>query len=371
MIVVFRVDASLQIGTGHVMRCLTLADALSSIGVKCHFICREHPGNLISQIKEQRYQVHVLPMETNDTYKQIKKANNEMNILANSDWLGSKWQKDAKLTYSILENIRPNWLVVDNYALDARWESIQRQNIGKLMVIDDLADRQHDCDLLLDQTLGRSEELYKSWVPQHCKCLTGTKYALLRPEFSALREYSLRRRKHPKLKHILITMGGVDQFNVTGNVLEALKHSQLPNNCHISVVMGSCSLWIDAVKTIAAELPWEIEVLVNVNNMAQLMAESDLCIGAAGSTAWERCCLGLPSLIVVLADNQKNIANMLVKADACLGLGEITESHFQKRVITTINQILKDTKLLRSMTESASSVTDGTGVKITLDILLH
>ena len=204
--VVFRVDASLQMGTGHVMRCLTLADALKIKGAVCHFICREQLGDLITRTRERGYQVHTLPVENVVVSEVDDEETYDNNKPAHSHWLGTRWKTDAELTSVILENLRPDWLVVDHYALDAHWESEVRKNCKKLMVIDDLADRMHDCDLLLDQTFGRIEDTYKPWVPQQCKLLTGSKYSLLRPEFAALRQFSLQRRENPKLEHILITM---------------------------------------------------------------------------------------------------------------------------------------------------------------------
>lgn len=311
----FRTDASLQIGTGHVMRCLTLADALTAKGAQCHFICREHPGHLIDFIRSKGYLVNVLPLATTEdadaeTTGQVTAGT------SHAGWLGATQMQDAGACAPMLAALRPDWLIVDHYALDATWERALAPHYARLMVIDDLADRPHVCDLLLDQTYGRDEADYRPYVPATCRLLCGAQYALLRPEFAALRPYSLQRRAQPVLRELLITMGGVDKDNATGAVLEALRTCQLPTDCRITVVMGATAPWLEAVQTQAQAMPRPTRVLVGVNDMAQLMADSDLAIGAAGATSWERCCLGLPTATLVLADNQAGIANALESVGA-------------------------------------------------------
>lgn len=362
MKVVFRVDASSDIGTGHVMRCLTLAKALNKNGTECHFICREHPGNLIEYVKEHGHQVHVLPFEERDSAK--TEVNNESNRseLAHSHWLGANWKTDSELTSNILKSIKPEWLVVDSYALDIRWEGAVRKDCHQLMVIDDLADRLHDCDLLLDQNLGRTSNDYEKFLDSNTPMLIGPQYALLRPEFAILREYSLKRRKVPHSKHILITMGGIDSQNVTKRVLDALRGCPLPDDCHITVVMGLHAPWLESVQQQASAMPWQTDVLLNVSNMAKLMADSDLAIGSAGSTSWERCCLGLPSIMVVLAKNQLEIAEALECIGAALVLNEPYSKTFPDGLNKAITDFIKCPNNLEKMSSIASDVVDGVGV---------
>lgn len=362
MKVVFRVDASLRIGTGHVMRCLTLADALKSNGTKCYFICRELSGNLISFIRERGYTVYILPHAESDIAGFIDKQEDH---LAHSAWLGTSQQSDANQCHSILSNLQPDWLIVDHYALDIRWETAISDNCRRLMVIDDLADRKHHCDLLLDQTFGRNIEDYQSLVPDGCEILCGSQYALLRPEFAALRPYSLQRRKSfPQLQHLLITMGGVDKDNVTGQVLAALHHCQLPEQCKITVVMGATAPWLTNVSQLATDMPWPTTVKVNVSNMAQLMADSDLAIGAAGATSWERCCLGLPTIMLVLAENQRGIAKALKNSGAVFIL-----DCFMLKVQPFIPRQHVESATLAVMSASASGISDGSGALRVIEYL--
>ncbi len=366
--ILFRADASLQIGTGHVMRCLTLADALRTQGAECRFICRAHPGNLIQHIEDKGFAVHPLPIAHQGLAPDEGRvpALCRDDDLAHAHWLGATQEADALDCVRVLQNWLPDWLVVDHYALDARWERLQRPHCDRLMVIDDLADRAHDCDLLLDQNLGRQPQDYAERVPSGCQILVGPKYALLRPEFAALRDDSLSRRAEPQLQQLLISMGGVDNDNATGRILDALKDCPLPTDCRIQVVMGGTAPWLDEVRRIAKQMPWETDVLVNVRNMAELMANSDLAIGAAGATSWERCCLGLPALMVVLAENQRPIADALDQAGAAK-LFQVAES--KNMLPQIIASLIAGTSKLRSMTSSGISTTDGRGTARFVDLL--
>lgn len=349
--IVFRSDASLDIGTGHVMRCLTLAEALREHGAVCRFVCRAHPGNLIEMIQRRGFEVHALPFDNH----WIVPGNSTP---THANWLGADWQTDTEQTKVGAGEMAVDWLIVDHYALDARWESTLRSYCGKIMVIDDLADRVHDCDLLLDQNLGRNAEDYAALVPAGCTLLVGAQYALLRPEFSAQREYSLARRSAPQLKHLLITMGGVDKDDVTGKVLDALRACSLPADCRISVVMGPHAPWLTQVCERADNMPWPTEVLVNVSDMARLMAESNLAIGAAGGTSLERCCLGLPSLMLVLADNQRKGAQALHAAGAVWCIEASDLDHGLPKMLDAF----REGKTLQRMTVAAAAICNGLGV---------
>ena len=360
MKVVFRADASLHIGSGHVMRCLTLADALKAVGCECHFICREHPGNLISLIGKRGFDVHILA---------FNEATEVIGCLPHARWLGASQELDAKECSDFLDALQPCWLIVDHYALDIVWERKLKTNGRKLMVIDDLADRKHISDVLLDQTFGRHISDYLSLVPEHSVLLCGSEYALLRKEFVDSRAYSLSRRSEYSFETLLITLGGVDKENVTRRVLESLKQSELPEACHIIVVMGSTAPWLEDIYQLASTMQWHTEVMVNVENMALLMSDSDFAIGAAGSTSWERCCLGLPTAMMVLADNQRFAAGLLEQAKAvvCLSAGE--EMVFE--VKCAIGEAVRKPEMLKAMSESARLVVDGTGCAKVLRALIN
>lgn len=354
--IVIRTDASLEIGTGHVMRCITIADELTKKGSKVEFICRKHVGHLGSLILSKNYQVNILDAPRKN-FEEITpdKASGE-SILSHSHWLGVSQAQDANDCYPILEAIDPDWLIVDHYGIDHSWQMSLRGVYKQLMVIDDLADRYHQCDLLLDQTYGRQIKNYQNLVPSHCNLKLGSKYALLRTEFSQMRDYSLKGRIKPRFKKLLISMGGVDSENVTGQVLDVLGKCDLPEDLEICIVMGATSPFLDQVTHRAKYLPYKIEVKNNVNNMAEIMASMDLAIGAAGTTTWERCCLGLPSILMVLADNQKNIAESMSKNNMAIVV-DIRLLEKLCEVVSVAKNKLKDLSI------NSASVTDGKGVE--------
>ena len=204
MIVAFRVDSSIEIGTGHVIRCLSLAGELKRQGVVCVFITRNHSGHISESIKEHGFDCWLLTDEPETN-------NKGSSGLRHASWLGVSLEQDACETAKALTNIQPDWLIVDHYSISAEWHSKMRPIVNRIMVIDDMADRQYDCDLLLDQNLGRKKSDYLGLVPKGCKLLIGPKYALLRPEFSKLRKSSLKRRKALNIRQVLIAMGGIAQ----------------------------------------------------------------------------------------------------------------------------------------------------------------
>lgn len=349
--VVFRADASLQIGTGHVMRCLTLADALRQKGAQCTFVCRPNVGHLLGLVAQRGHKALALG-------EQQQNFNGPADP-AHAAWLGTSWADDAEQTMHALLGQTVDWLVVDHYALDARWEEALRTQAKRIMVIDDLADRSHACDLLLDQTFGRLAADYRPLVPDGCQLLCGSKYALLRPEFAALREYSLKRRAQPVLKELLINMGGVDKDNITGAVLRALQSRSLPEDCRLTVVMGQTAPWLKNVQDLAFSMQRPVRVLVGVDNMAQLMADSDLAIGAAGATSWERCCLGLPSIMLVVADNQLQVAKGLEEAGAALLC--LSDQGLSKQLAVLLAKLCADSEQIALLSKAAAKVANGTG----------
>ena len=234
MLVVFRTDASIQIGTGHVMRCLTLAGTLQTQGATCHFICREHAGNLIELLEGRGFTTHRLTQEEGNIDIAVDPGAEPE--LAHAHWLGASWREDSESCQPILAELSPDWLVIDHYALDQRWERSVLDSItgsrSQLLVIDDLADRPHRADVLLDQNFGRAPSDYADLMPAGCDIRIGPAHALLRPEFARLRPRALARREALKRPEtLLITLGGIDKDNVTGVVLDALARAPDVRGC--------------------------------------------------------------------------------------------------------------------------------------------
>ncbi len=350
MTVIFRVDASLEMGSGHVMRCLTLANDLKERGAVCDFLCKEHLGNLIGFIRNQGFKVINLGVPC------AAPAYSDPQYIP---WLGATLEDDASACENALNSHKYDWLIVDHYGIDYRWQERLESHYARLAVIDDLANRPHRCNLLLDQTYGRPGSAYQALVSSECEILAGSEYALLRPDFSKFRKTSLERRKHEAFKRILISLGGVDNDNVTEQVLDGLCQSPLPKDLEIVVVMGANAPWLDAVIERAASMPVKTRVLASVSDMASQMCSADLAIGAAGSTSWERCCLGLPTLMLILAENQRYAASLLSSVGAAHLLS--SEESLAAQLSESIERALNDPLFLRNMSTAASEITDGTG----------
>jgi UDP-2,4-diacetamido-2,4,6-trideoxy-beta-L-altropyranose hydrolase len=359
MNITFRVDASLKMGTGHVMRCLALADALLAEGHHCHFITREHPGNLNGLIQQKGYTLSTLPSHD------AREVDDDEALPPHAGWLGSTWQDDSAQTRHQLVGRQVDWLIVDHYAVDRRWEQELRRHCRRLMVIDDLADREHECHLLLDQSLGRQAQDYVPLLPVRSDLLLGPRFALLRDEFAQLRQRSLARRQNPALGKLLVNMGGVDASNVTSAVLNVLR-DMTPSHWRIKVVMGATAPWRDQVIALTRNMPCPTEVIVNATNMAELMCEADLAIGAAGSTSWERCCLGLPSIMLILADNQRGVANQL-QANGAAALIESVD--LISTNLPAELELFHAPRYLKQMSSAAQNLTDGRGVERVVNIL--
>lgn len=303
MKIAFRVDASGQIGTGHFMRCLTLADALHERGAQIHFVSRYLPEYLHVMLAAKGYEFTLLK----STPKEIISED-----LFHAHWLGTSQHADAQDTTQALSGQFWDWLVVDHYALDVRWESELRQTAKNILVIDDLADRVHDCDVLLDQNYyADMVNRYTNKVPAHCRLLLGPRYALLREEFRRMRE-QVKPRSGP-VKRILVFFGGVDADNYTGRAIEALVDIGSPGLC-VDVVIGAQHPFREQLEHTCARHGFNCHV--QTTRMAELMAAADLAVGAGGATSWERCCLGLPTLTLCVADNQQ----MLIEDSSRVGL---------------------------------------------------
>jgi UDP-2,4-diacetamido-2,4,6-trideoxy-beta-L-altropyranose hydrolase len=339
MNVIFRVDSSTQMGIGHLMRCLTLADELQKKNHKITFICRELQGSIVNLIKHK-----LIRLLENDDFQ-----SDDLYL----DLLGATQEQDAEQVIRVMPE-NTDLLIVDNYALDEFWHKKLRQYTDKIMVIDDLADKQFDCDILLNQNLGSQEKDYRGKVLNDCELLLGCDYALLRPEFKELRAQALEKRKNTKkIKNILISMGGSDIKNITYDVLQ-----QLDSNFDIVVVLGSVSPHNVMIKNYAKDK--NIEVIVNADNVAELMLEADLAIGAGGSTSWERCCLGLPTLLYVLADNQKVIAENLERSGAVIIVEDLKNN---------LQTVVNDFTMWQDMSNKGRYVCNGLGVKMVINVL--
>lgn len=374
--IAFRTDASLHIGSGHVMRCLTLADALRVRGAQCYFISRAHPGHLLYLISQRGYKVNGLVAPVQQPQAAIKTiAPTEQDIQshqspepAHAAWLGSTWQADATDTAAVLASLQPDWLVVDHYALDQRWESALQSHYKKLMVIDDLADRAHCADLLLDQNWFGviTPTRYRNLVPPHCKCFLGPENALLKPEYAQLRATMPPR--DGTVRRVLVFLGGSDPSNQTAKVLAALMQ---PSFAHLQVdlVLGQNHPDAEGVAAQAATRPGT-SLHQGLPTLAPLMVRADLMISAGGSTTWERMCLGLPAIVISVAANQTPTNLALMNAGYIDFLGVMNDVNVSN-ITEAITRCLANPTTLKAQSSICQKLVTGDGAQIIYQQLLE
>jgi|SaaInlV_200m_DNA_6_1039755.scaffolds.fasta_scaffold18528_2 UDP-2,4-diacetamido-2,4,6-trideoxy-beta-L-altropyranose hydrolase len=333
MIAVFRVDASASIGSGHIVRCITMAKLLNERGWIVKIACKLSSYNIIKiLVPDASYKIIIL---TGDDISQISK-------------LKSLSKNDVDL------------LVVDSYDIDSRFETLCRPWAKCIMAIDDLANRKHNIDILLDQTYGRKEKDYSGLLSNNCHTILGSNYALLRPEFHQIRDRVLSRRSsntRSMVKNILISIGSSDPYNITLKVLRSIKLLKI--NVNIVVVLGSCAPYLNTIREYA-QCNTQIKLLVDVNNMANLMSDADMAIGAGGVSSLERCCLGLPSLTIVTAKNQVSLAKNLLE-NKCHTVVSFSNKLDSYKITLGIEELYKNYRLRISMSKNSPKVCDGKG----------
>lgn len=338
--ILIRADSSTNIGTGHIMRTHVLAKSMQEQGASITYACRDCPGHLISFLKDQRYTIQKLENDPNI----------EFNASDYSTWLGQDVERDIEETFK--KHIY-DLVILDHYGADITWQKRANMHTKHLLVIDDEDLRDFDCDILLNQNLPtKKNNAYQNKANRIKSLLIGPKYALLRPEFFEQRKGAQTR---SRLDKILILMGGADKARVTQKVAE---HIDIDRN--ITIVIGNAYTGEDSLRSICKAK--NINLIKGANNISELMANADLCIGAGGTTSWERCCMKLPGLIFSIADNQITIAQNLDEAGAIRHLGTPEAFDF-----SALNPILSELKLkpnqLEKMSKAASSLCDGQGAR--------
>lgn len=326
MKVALRTDASERIGTGHLMRCLTLADELRAGGARTRFVCRPLPAGLAELVTGRGHELAgLLPGDgiarggaasgAPDGASGGTAAGGTSGLL-HAAWLGASQADDSQQTLAALSGETSwDWLVVDHYALDARWESRLRGCARRILAIDDLADRRHDCDALLDQNLHSDMQArYARLVPAHCVQLLGPRHALLRSEFGEAR--ARLRERGEAVERVLVFFGGIDAANLTASALDALDTIGL--DADVDVVIGAAHPLRAALEARCAVRP-RTALHVQATDMAALIAAADLGVGAAGVVTWERCALGLPSLAFAVAANQQALLRDAAREGLVLG----------------------------------------------------
>lgn len=352
MRVAFRVDASSRIGTGHLYRCLTLADHLATVrGAKCEFISRNIDVALQRIVAARGHAVLLLPPAT--------RFDDAISDDDYASWLGVSSEVDAEQTSHVLSRSGGcDWLCVDHYALGADWEKAMAAPGRGLLAIDDLANRRHRTHLLLDQNfVPNLQERYSSLVADGTHLLLGPEFALLRPQFAQARSAAGREEDRP-VREVLIFFGGSDLPNLTMLAIEAVTDAAT-HDVRISVVSGLANPHHPSIVDRAGS-DSRVVVIQDVREMAALMARADIGFGAAGTTTWERCCVGLPSIVAVLAPNQRKIADGVSSAGAALLAGEAAEIDV-KDLADAYNGLAGDFGGRTRMSAAGMKLVDGLG----------
>ena len=350
MKVVFRADASHSIGSGHVTRCLTLAAALRERGAIPSFVCREHAGHLCGLIEKRGFSCSRLAAPRAGADAEADSGHMAA--------LGVTWEEDASQTRAVVEASREklDWLVVDHYAIDHRWEGALRKSAGRIMAIDDLADREHDCDLLLDQNLVAQMDIrYAGKIPATCGLLLGPEYALLQPAYAKLRDRTPPR--EGPIRRIFIFFSGADNGNLTGRALNAILQLNRPE-IEIDAVISAGGLHEASIRR-QVEGHGNVHLHSGLPSLAPLMAAADLAIGACGATSWERLCLGLPALVVTLSENQRANAAELHRRGLIRWLGH--QDEVSEGLIAGALDGFLQRRLDKDWSLRCSSVVDGNG----------
>ena len=315
----FRADAAPEVGGGHIIRCLALAAALADRGWGCHFLVARGTVATVPALAQAGHSVH----EGEDA------------------WAAAPETADL--------------LVVDHYRLGEAWESGWRGRVCRILAIDDLADRRHDCDFLLDPTAGRAAADYAALVPADCRLLLGPRYVPLRREFAQHRRAALARRDGGPVNRLLIAPGATDPTDLASVLNDAAE--TLPAVA-IDIAIGGAAPHLPRLRERAARSP-RLHLHIDTTDMAGLMAVADLCLGAGGSTSGERCCLGLPTLLAVVADNQEGVARGLVAAGAV----EIVAENDRARLTAALYRLTADGPRRRAMSQAGAAVCDGEGAR--------
>jgi len=328
---VIRADASVAIGTGHLVRSRTLAEGLMARGWRTTIVTRELVDGLAAGLQAAGIEIVRLP-------------------------IGSSIDSEPE---AIVQRVGPDatLIVSDHYDLGGKWfQAIRRQIPGAvLMAIDDLADRPLPVDLVLNQNLGAGAGRYATLTSPSTRILAGAAYALLRPEFGQLRARG--RLRDGRVDRILVFFSGADGPDVTARAVDGLAGIGVP----IDVVVGASYPHLSTLRAVVGRDP-AVTIFVNTDEMAGLMARADLALGAASSASWERCSLGLPALLVTMADNQVDAERHLVEAGAALAIGWHT-TVAAADIERAVRAVCADPERVRAMSAAAARVTDGRGTE--------
>ena len=360
--VLFRADASIQQGTGHLMRCLVVADELRKRGHECIFVTQPFLPDFLEQIENRKHRLIFLQ---NDRIDPEDYSKNDEYLM----WLGRSVTQDARETLDVIRRERTDIIITDHYAINATWMKIVTNNEIKTVIIDDLANKEYFCDILIDQNFGRIPEQYAELVSEKTTILAGAEYIFIKNDFKKNREAIQIDRLKRIPKCLNVCMGGMDKDNATFNVLEAVTKLDYFKNWSIDVVLRSSSPHSDMLKDYVETQKSDIKLHLDAEDMAFLFSKADLAIGAGGVTLWERCCIGLPTVLLTVADNQVPAALAMKSTGAIIYSGDIRQKNWESQLSKNLNLLTHNSETIHEMSRKAFDVCDGNGLDKVCDVI--
>ncbi len=329
----FRVDASEAAGTGHAMRCLALAQAWKDRGDEAAFLMAESLPAVDDRLMEDGIRVVKIAARPGTP-------------------------EDARESADAARAIESRWIVLDGYRFDATYQEAMKSAGLSVLVIDDYGHAgRYTADIILNQNLHARPSMYRDRGPA-TRLLLGPRYALLRREFRSHRRAP--RAPQPQVKEILVTVGGVNRDEFTTILLRGLGNID-GRSFHVTIVPGMGRGSSEGLETVAKGIPLRASLAHDTRDMAELMAKSDLTLAGAGTTVWELAYMGVPSLLVVLADNQRAVAASLDQHGAARNMGP-SETLTPDRIAEAVRSLMADPKTRADMCRRARDLVDGAGV---------
>lgn len=346
--IAIRVDASASIGLGHVKRCLALAFALRECGATVYFIARNLGVDVQALVRLAGFVGVVLP--------RTEEAMPAADIVPNAQWAGVSWDIDASQTIAVLREKGVDWIIIDHYAFDSRWHNVVASSLScKLAAIDDLADRAIEAEVLIDHNLADDHHIkYVGRIAENTTILGGPQFALLSSGFASAARYSFQK----DVRSIGIFMGGADAGNFSATALQACR--QYGVGRPIEIVTTQINPHLPSLRAKAAEDAFTT-ILTDLPDLSAFFARHDLQIGAGGGATWERCCIGAPTLALVVADNQRQVLMPLLKKQAVITVESVLPT--VDDVASAIGALIENPALRRELSVRALGLVDGLGAR--------
>jgi UDP-2,4-diacetamido-2,4,6-trideoxy-beta-L-altropyranose hydrolase len=345
MNIAFRVDSSSKIGTGHVIRCMTLATQLKNLAFNVYFICKPMMGDIVNSIKSKGYDVILLNSADRDD--------------ESDDFSVNSCNSDSQQVIDLCSLLSLDLIILDHYFLNYSWEKAVKDH-SKLMCISDFPAGPRACDILLDSSLSRDHAEYRLDVSSDCLLMTGSDYVMVRPEFALSRSLGAVSKQVSK---ILVTMGGADPQDYTSRIIKIISQYEAYDlsNIQFDIVLGRSYQFTPLVLNLISTSKFNYVIHEYIDDMAGLMKDMDVIIAAAGTTLWECFSLGIPTIAVQIADNQQYNVDSCSRAGAIIPINQ--DCDLESSLIAALGDVLGTNNIRHSLRDNGLNICDGQGAK--------